>query len=117
MAFVKYNAKNVYYCGAIRLLPGLNEVACSSLKKVQSHPLFKHRVENGIIEILEEKKGKKSDNDEMLIKLMPEVYDVKLLKKYMDSKNVCLAKAAKKQFERIENVEVEEEKEVELTIK
>lgn len=117
MVLVKYNAKNVYYCGALRLIPGVNEVAELSLISVQSHPLFKHRVDNGTIEILDKPKGKKKNNDAILIKLMPEVYDVKLLKKYMESENVNIASSAKKQFERIESVEVNEEKQVELTIK
>lgn len=117
MVLVKYNAKNVYYCGALRLIPGVNEVAELSLIAVQSHPLFKHRVDSGIIEILDEVKGKKKNNEAMLVRLMPEVYDVKLLKKYMKSGNASVACSAKKQFERIESVEVNEEKQVELTIK
>ena len=52
MVLVKYNAKNVYYCGTLRLIPGVNEVADLSLKSVQSHSLFKHRVDSGIIEML-----------------------------------------------------------------
>lgn len=115
MVWIKYNAKNVYYCGDIRLLPGVNEVEKEDLKLVESHPLFKHRVDNGTIEILKETKGKKDHNEEMLVKLMPEVYDVKLLKKYMESENKKVAKSAKKQFEKIEAVEVDEVKNVEFT--
>ena len=117
MVLVKYNAKNVYYCGTLRLIPGVNEVADLSLKSVQSHSLFKHRVDSGIIEILEKTKSKNKNDDSILIKLMPEVYDVKLLKKYMKSENPDIASSAKKQFKKIESVEVNEEKQVELTIK
>jgi hypothetical protein len=78
-----------------------------------------HRVEIGKIEIIEHGKPKsKKDEKKQLVKLMPEIYDVKLLRKYIassDDKDVV--DSAKKQLKKIENVEVKEEVEVGITIK
>lgn len=59
MAFVRYNAKNVYYCLDVKLLPGVNEIEDARLKGVLKEPLFKARVDSGIIEIIEMKKAEK----------------------------------------------------------
>jgi len=40
MVLVRYNAKNVYYCGALRLLPGVNDVQEQVLKPVLDNPLL-----------------------------------------------------------------------------
>jgi len=123
MAIVKYNAKNVYTCLSLRLIPGVNQVEDALLERVLNEPLFKYRVDKGIIQIVEQAKakgkgkGKKTD-DKQLVSLMPEVYDVKLLKKYIsESEDKEVVKAAKKQLSKIESVEVEEEVEVGVTIK
>lgn len=121
MALVKYNAKNVYSCLDVRLLPGVNEVEDTLLKRVLNEPLFKYRVDKGIIQIVEPPKSKgknKKNDDKQLVSLMPEVYDVKLLKKYIaESEDKEVVKAAKKQLSKIEEVEVNEEVEVGVTIK
>lgn len=108
MAIVKYNAKNVYTCQGIRLLPGVNLVGDALIKSVLSNRYFKHRVDNGVIEIemdVSEKKkpGRpKKMTPERLVKLMPEVYDVELLRKYVaENKDDNIVKAAQKQIDRI----------------
>lgn len=118
MALVKYNAKNVYSCLDVRLLPGVNEVGDALLKRVLDEPLFKWRVDEGIIEIIEKPKGKaKGSDNKQLIKLMPEVYDVKLLKRYIEeSEDKEVVKVAKKQLKRIENVETVKTDEVEVGV-
>lgn len=126
MALVKYNAKNVYSCLSVRLIPGVNEVEDSLLLRVLNEPLFKYRVDKGIIELLdkpkssakESKKEVKESEEKHLVSLIPDVYDVKLLKKYIEeSKDNSVVKAAKKQLNKIESVEVKEEVEVGVTIK
>ena len=121
MAIVKYNAKNVYSCLDIRLLPGVNQVENSQLERVLLEPLFKHRVDEGIIVIIPEIQDPKDEKakDKQLVQLMCDVYDVKLLKKYIkESKDKEIVKSAKKQLKKIEDVPVKEvEKEVGFTIK
>jgi len=119
MALVKYNAKNVYSCLSVRLLPGVNQVEDSLLERVLLEPLFKHRVDEGIIEIIPEMQDTKDDkkSDKQIVSLMKDIYDVKLLKKYIDSDNKDVQKAAKKQLKKIEDVPVKQEEEVGVTIK
>jgi len=119
MTLVKYNAKNVYSCSGVRLIPGVNQIEDGLLKSALDHPLFMFRVETGLIEIIENKNGESKKQDpKQLAKLMPEIYDVKLLRKYIassDDKEVV--KKAKKQLKKIEDVEVNKEVEVGVTIK
>ena len=119
MAIVKYNAKNVYTCLEVRLIPGVNMIEDKLLKLVLDHPLFIHRIEEGIIEIIEQSQGKsKKEDPKQLSKLMPEIYDVKLLRKYIaTSEDETLIKAAKKQLKKIEDVELNKEVEVGISIK
>lgn len=112
MALVKYNAKNVYSCCGVRLLPGVNQVEDGLLESALSVPLFQWRIDQGIIEVIKEKilKDKKPSSTQ-LVKLMPEVYDVKLLKRYIEeNSDKKLVEAAKKQLLKIESVEVDEVK-------
>ena len=134
MALVKYNKANVYKCCDVLLIPGVNEIEDGNLVAVLDHPLFQHRIDNGIIEIIDgpkraekdsegqkpqeapkRKRGRppknKSSGDDKLIQLMPKIYDVKLLKKYISSsQNAAVVAAAEKQLEVMENVPVNEEK-------
>ncbi|PWU04923.1 MAG: hypothetical protein C5B43_03985 [Verrucomicrobia bacterium] len=90
MALVKYNGKNVLGIGVkvgfARLLPGINEIADDVLTQMKAHPQFQSRLSAGIVEILQDavtKDGKRSI-DEML-SLMPNINDVKLLKKIIET--------------------------------
>lgn len=119
MALVKYNAKNVYSCLNVRLIPGVNQVEDEHLRLALAEPLFMHRVENGIIVVIEHKEDKnKKDDSKQLLKLIPEIYDVKLLRKYIAKhENPDVVSCAKKQLKKIEDVELKEEVEVGITIK
>lgn len=112
MVLVKYNAKNVYRCCNIRLLPGVNDVDAKDLEKACTVPLFKWRVDNGIIEIIKPKVENQEPSVKELIDLMPHIYDVKVLKKHIKQKvDSKLVKEAKKQLKKIEaeGKEVEDE--------
>ena len=125
MTFVKYNAKNVYTCLKVQLLPGVNEVEGEALRLALEHPLFKARIDDGIIEIIEEKKvvrlegeEKQVEKENILISLMPSIYDVKLLKKYIKkNKDPKVVEAANLQLDKIKAVEVREDKSSDLTVK
>lgn len=119
MALVKYNAKNVYSCLNVRLIPGVNKIEDEQLKLALDHPLFLSRVESGKIEIIDQVKGKsKKEDPKQLAKLMPQIYDVPLLRKYIaTSDDKTVIKEAKKQLKKIEDVEVKEEVQVGISIK
>lgn len=110
MALVKYNAKNVYTCCNVRLLPGVNIINDVDLQQASLVPLFKWRVDNSIIEIIDEKKSKnKNASKKKIIEHVDSIYDVKLLKSYIEqSDDKKLAKAAKEQLEKIEAEPVKE---------
>jgi len=120
MVLVKYNAKNVYTCSNVRLIPGVNQVEDGLLKSALTHPLFLRRVESGIIEIIEQKNqgNAKKEDPKQLSKLMKDVYDVKLLRRYIaTSEDKEVIKAAKKQLKKIEDVPLKEEVEVGFSVK
>ena len=116
MVGLMYNAKNVYSCCGIRLLPGFNEVEDGLLKTALNVPLFKWRIEQGIIQIIKSEKQKAGRKSyDQMIELMPKVFDVKLLKRYIkENKNEKLVQAAEKQLEKIKNVPVIEVEEVNI---
>lgn len=104
MALVKYNAKNVYHINGMRLIPGYNEIADTQLESAISNPLFKYRVDKGIIEI-DKGKAKKGGRPSLkqVLDMMPEIYDVPTLKKYIEtSKSNEIVESAKNQLSRIE---------------
>lgn len=77
MALVKHNGKNVYYCNfTSRLMPGINEIPEGELKALLLHPLFQHRVEEGIIVIIPESSDKEADGKKSvkeMMKLFPRI--------------------------------------------
>jgi len=109
MALVKYNGKNVLGVigkkGINRVIPGVNEVDDEVLNEMKAHPLFRSRMDKGLIQILkdsESKDGKRSV-DEML-GLMPGIFDVKLLKKLIETDGrTPVTRAAQKQLDAIRN--------------
>lgn len=104
MALVKYNAKNVYHINGIRLIPGYNEIADNLLNSAISNPLFKYRVDKGIIEINQQDKKKAGrPSVKQVVEMMPDVYDVPTLKRYIESsKSSEIVESAQKQLKRIE---------------
>ena len=117
MTLVKYNAVNIFTCNATRLLPGVNEVEEGVLKSLLLHPLFKWRVDQGIISIFEvpkEADGKTPLKE--LLKHIPSMYDKKLLEKIVETDGRAQAvKAAKEQLAKIsvpkpEDAQVEDDK-------
>jgi len=104
MALVRYNGKNIYSCEGVTLLPGINKIEGGKLESVLKNPFFLLRVEKGIIVIIKEYKRPKLENRQ-LVELMPEIYDVKLLKKYIETnEDEEVVESAKKQLEIISNV-------------
>lgn len=116
MALVKYTGKNVLGIllkdgGIFRFMPGVNEVAEATLAEMKAHPLFKRRIEKELIQILHEKTdadGKTAVN-EMLANI-PNIFDVRLLKKIIDSDGrKAVVNAAKTQLDLIKNPKKEDD--------
>lgn len=55
MPKINYKAANVYTANDVRLLPGINTVSEAELKLFLSHPGVQHRVDAGVIEVLQDK--------------------------------------------------------------
>jgi hypothetical protein len=109
MALVKYNGKNVLgigiKTGLTRIMPGINEVADDTLNLMKAHPLFQARVSKGLIQILQDSVGKDGKRPvEEMLQLMPNITDIKLLKKLIDSDGRApVVKAAQSQLDAIKN--------------
>lgn len=111
MAILKYTGKNVLgICIAndkdthiVQLLPGINEVDDAIYDKVKTHPLFKIRLDRGIVTQLNVEKNVKQSIEDMLV-YIPEIYDVKLLRKIIneDGRDRVIT-AAKDQLDKIKN--------------
>lgn len=110
MALVQYTGRNVFGVGLkggvlMRLLPGVNEVQDEVLNQAKAHPLFMARVNKGIVKILQDsvgKDGKRSVED--MLTYIPNIFDVKLLKKIMDNDGRSpVIQAAQYQYDTIKN--------------
>src|SRR5690606_19037390 len=84
MAYVQYKGKNLYcFENKFRLLPGLNDVDDALLQKARLHPVFKRRVEAGIIVIMAPSRaGERMALSEMR-KHIPQIFEKKMLEKIM----------------------------------
>ena len=108
MALVNYTGKNILgVCldkgEIVRLLPGINEVEDAKLQQMQKHPLFQARVGKGMVIIMEPPKSGKQTESEML-GMIPQIVDVKLLKKIIDTDGRgSVVDAAKDQLGKIKN--------------
>jgi len=119
MALVKYNGKNTYRCSGITLKSNVNEVDDNLLEDALKHPLFKYRIEEGIIVILEhkikndlefensEKESEFKNTEKDLVDLIPNIYDKELLIRYIsESEDKRIVKASKKQLKKIDKEEI-----------
>jgi len=119
MALLHYHGKNVFGIylknnSVLKLMPGINEVDENDLKEVKQLPLFQSRLNNGLIHIMKEEVGLdgKQSIDQMLA-YIPKIFDVKLLKKIIDSEDrEIVIGAAKQQLDDIKTpAKVKAEKE------
>lgn len=110
MALVQYTGKNVFgvFIGAgeiMRLLPGVSEVSDEHLKLAMTMPLFQHRIKEGKVLLLTTnigKDGKRTVED--MLSNIPNMFDVKLLKKIIESDGrEQVVKAATSQIDKIKN--------------
>ncbi len=109
MALIKYNGKNVLgvslKTGLVRIMPGVNEVADDALILMKDHPLMKARIDKGLVQIIQDaasKDGKRSVEE--MLQLMPNIFDLKLLKKLIDADGRApVVKAAQQQLDAIKN--------------
>ena len=89
----------------MRLMPGINEVEDTQLTIMKKNPLFKQRLKTGGLQIMMEtvgKDGKRSIED--MLEYIPNIMDVKLLKKIIDNDGRDkVVFAAKDQLELIKN--------------
>jgi hypothetical protein len=124
MALVKYNGNNfLYFDFRVRLSPGLNEVSEKDLKQMREHPLFAHRFEEKILEVLnEEKKGKKGKksaggkrSEEEMLELIPEIFDADFLKKIV--KDDGRPKVVKRAEEQLYHLSIRAEDEEKGTVR
>lgn len=110
MALVQYTGKNVFGVFLpsghhMRLMPGVNEVNDDHLKTAMENPIFKSRVKDGKVLILNSPIGKdgKRTVEDMLTNI-PNMFDVKLLKKIIESDGrEQVVKAASVQIDKIKN--------------
>ena len=117
MSIVRYNGKNILYFNfTTRIFPGVNELEKGVLDSLLKHSGFKPRFEKGILVIIEpdEKAPEKGKNeskrsiDEML-KLIPDIFDVKLLERIVKSDGRSkVVNEAKKQLYKL-SVKAEDE--------
>jgi len=110
MALLNYSKKNVLGIflpggACVRLMPGINEVEDTQLTIMKKNPLFKQRLKTGGLQIMMEtvgKDGKRSIED--MLEYIPNIMDVKLLKKIIDNDGRDkVVFAAKDQLELIKN--------------
>jgi hypothetical protein len=91
MALVNHTGKNVLSVGLasgelVRLMPGVNEIEDAKFELIKQHPNFQGRITSGIVVILEEKVGKDGKKPiEDMLKIIPSIFDTKLLKKIVDT--------------------------------
>lgn len=91
MALIQYHGINVITAGvagggdAVRIMPGVNQLDDDVLKKLKTHPSFAARVRDGKIQILDDVKTTKDGKTtvEEMLRLIPKMFDTKLLKKIM----------------------------------
>jgi|SRR5271170_5461717 len=100
MALVQYTGKNVFgvFMGAgdiMTLLPGVNEVSDDHLERASRLPLFRHRVNKNQIIILRSTLGKDGKIFiEDMLNNMPNIFDLKLLKKIIETDDREVVKQA-----------------------
>ena len=103
---VQYKGKNLYsFADKFRLLPGLNEVDDLAVNDALNHPIFKRRVANGSIVIVQSKMGSDGRMSVTEMKrLIPNVFDKKLLEKMLvDDDRPEIHKAVIAQIEKIKH--------------
>lgn len=87
MALLHYHGLNVLTIGlptggSVQLLPGVNEVEDEKFAQVKLHPHFKARVKDKKISVmLENKEEEGKQTVDQMLGYIPNIYDVKLLKK------------------------------------
>lgn len=123
MALIRYNGKNIlYYNFKLAIMPGVNELKVGVLERMLKHSGFKHRFESGVLQVIEDdpknephskelnRKGNNKFYDEML-KLIPEMFDKKLLERIIKTENRApIVEAAKSQLYKISIKAEDEEK-------
>jgi hypothetical protein len=95
-------------------MPGINEIPEGELKTLLLHPLFKWRVEEGIIVVIPESPDKEPDgkkNVKEMQRLIPQIFDHDYLQKIIENDGrERVIEAAKKQLHKISHQAEEEEK-------
>ncbi|HEX5034650.1 MAG TPA: hypothetical protein VFW62_09235 [bacterium] len=61
---IMYTPANIYRCGEMRLIPGMNDVPERVWNEVKDHPLVKMRVEKGLISLRPQQKAKLAGDGE-----------------------------------------------------
>lgn len=89
---VNYKLKNVYGCGEMQLIPGINKVDEKVWAEAQKFPKTKWLMENEHLEVVEGEGGKKleASADESLaslsekkaVKLVEETFEMRLLEQW-----------------------------------
>ena len=109
MALLHYHGLNVVTVGLpggghVQLLPGVNEVEDSQFEMVKIHPHFKARVKDKKIIILSQQTANGKQTVEEMLSYIPNVFDVKLLKKIIKTDGrEKVVDAAQEQLTKISN--------------
>jgi len=116
MALVRYNGKNIlYYNFKTAIMPGINELDAGVLDAMRQHKIFKHHFDEGRLVVVEEdpkvekplKDGKRAVQE--MLKLIPEMFDKKLLEKIIKTDGrPAVISSAKEQLHKL-TVQAEDE--------
>jgi len=72
LLLIKWKRPNIYRCGDVRLMPGLNEVHEKFWDEVKSMPAIKKRMEMGLLELVKHKKAAPDSDEDKGVEDKPE---------------------------------------------
>jgi hypothetical protein len=104
---IKYNRDGIHHAGAMRLLPGLNEVDEKQFAEAETWPAFKALIDEGIVEPVLTKKAKPADLTKMpvreVIDLVKQTVSKEMLEEMLKAeKREPVIKAIEAQLEAID---------------
>lgn len=108
---INYKREGLHHAGNMTLMPGLNRVRDEDFKEASKWPAFKALIDEGLIEVVADKKGKEVDLSKLstsqTVDLVKATVDKKMLEEILDGetkgqKRKAVLEALKEQFEAID---------------
>ena len=93
---IKLNTETLYTCNGVRLMPGINVVPDEKGEAMLGVKAFKHRVDQGIIEVLSSKRVTAKD--------VAEMYDAKELERLADEGTKAVKESAIKRLDELQQL-------------